>query len=140
MAVQLPLAGTKYLPAQLELLGDESELSLTPDRLVGEIQCIVQLRNADDLFAGAYVYSVSIQDPPLLALEDLPIDQLSEASQCEIRRGYLLHESLYQLPPQHQETVLRGILAQAKIVDVSLTPRQGASCGHKIVKLRAVHQ
>ena len=138
MAIQLPLAGTKYQPAQLELLGEEHELNLTPERLAGEIQCIVQLRNTEDLFAGSYIYSISVQEPHSITVENLPIMQLPEALQFEVRRGYLLHESLYQLSAQAQETVLKKILESASAVEVSLTAKQGATCQHKLVRLRAV--
>ena len=132
------LTRAKYAPAQLQLLGCENFLHLSASQLIGEIQCLVQLKNSVDLASGVYVYSVSVLEPHDLNTEYLPVDLLSEAHQYEAKSGRLTHEALYKLASGSLEEVLTKIFAQAKIVDISLTSCVGGVGEHKIVNLRDV--
>jgi len=122
------------IPAFLQLLAPLAQPEMTRQHFLGELLTVIFLRNPVSLFHGAYVYSITVTDPPKMYEHCSPEiwKSVPAVHQAQVRVGYLHHELLYGLSSRADlQNLLSQVLELSNEIEVSLKPSASAFAAKK---------
>src|SRR5260370_11883645 len=95
-------------PVFPSLLGPETEFRMTRQHALAELLTLLEIRDSSDIFAGTYVYSVSVIRPGKMheILRPEVLKGVPPANHAQVSFAYVPHKLLSSLTHPHSYNIL----------------------------------